>query len=152
MTNPLSSTEGTVLIDSTNEGLENKHRLLIVAHYCSPYKGSDWRVGWSRVVQAAQLFDVWALTSSESRDDIERYIEQHGPISNVTFVYQDAGTGSGLLSKLHLSNLYVNPFSYHSWQKNAYEIAKALHARHRFDLTHHVNLVGFREPGDLWRL
>jgi glycosyltransferase involved in cell wall biosynthesis len=124
----------------------------MVAHYCSPYRGSDWWVGWGRVVQAAENFQVWVITSTRSRDDIERYLAQNGPIANLAFIYLGAEATVGLMSKLPVSYLYVNPFAYGTWQKKAGMLAKELHREHRFDLTHHVNLIGFREPGSLWEL
>jgi glycosyltransferase involved in cell wall biosynthesis len=41
---------------------------------------------------------------------------------------------------------------YHAWQKAAYRAARQLHAERPFDLAHHLNITGFREPGYLWRL
>ena len=127
-------------------------KLLMVAHYCSPDKGSDWWVGWSRALQAAEHFRVWVVTSTQSRPDIERFIERNGPIPNLTFVYQGLDPAGRLFSRIPVSFLYVNPFSYGSWQKQAAKLAKRLHSEHCFDLTHHVNLLGFREPGTLWEL
>ena len=124
----------------------------MVAYYCSPYKGSDWRVGWGRALQAADSFDVWVITSIESRQDIERYLEQNGSIPNLTFVYEELGPMGQLLSRIPISYFYTNPFSYRTWLKKIYGIARSLHARHKFDLTHHVNLIGFREPGHLWQM
>jgi glycosyltransferase involved in cell wall biosynthesis len=124
----------------------------MVAYYCSPYKGSDWRVGWGRALHASERFDVCVITSLQSRSDIERYLEENGPLPNLTFVYEELGRIGRLLAKIPVSYFYTNPFSYRSWQKQVYRRAKALHARNGFDLTHQVNLIGYREPGDLWRL
>ena len=126
-------------------------KILMVAFYCSPFKGSDWRVGWGRALQAAQSFRVLVITSEESRADIERYLGENGPIPNLRFVFlgEDKGLSFG---KLRLSYLYVNPFSYRKWQRKAYRLAKELHSTQGFDLTHQVNLIGFREPGELWKL
>jgi glycosyltransferase involved in cell wall biosynthesis len=41
---------------------------------------------------------------------------------------------------------------YNLWHRRAYQIARNLHQRMRFDLVHQLNLCGFREPGYLWKL
>ena len=67
-------------------------------------------------------------------------------------MYEELGPMGRLLSRIPISYFYTNPFSYRTWLKKTYGIARSLHARHKFDLTHHVNLIGFREPGHLWQM
>jgi glycosyltransferase involved in cell wall biosynthesis len=43
-------------------------------------------------------------------------------------------------------------WSYRQWQKDAFTLAQRLHAQVGFDVAHQLNMVGFREPGYLWRL
>src|ERR1700751_1525634 len=74
-------------------------KILMIAHYCSPYKGSDWGVGWGRAVHAARHCRVWVITSEQSRTDIERYIQRHGPVPNLTFIYQGINGMGRLLHK-----------------------------------------------------
>src|SRR3546814_6341681 len=38
------------------------------------------------------------------------------------------------------------------WQKAAFDLARDLHARHRFDLVHHVSWGTVNAPPALWRL
>lgn len=123
----------------------------MVAFYCSPFKGSDWRVGWGRAIHAAKSFEVVVITSEESRADIERYVLQNGPIPNLKFVYLGEVT-RWPFNKFRFPYLYTNPLSYKNWQRRAYALTKELHSIERFDLTHQVNLIGFREPGELWKL
>lgn len=126
--------------------------ILIAAYYCSPSRGSDWRVGWSRAIQAAWLFEqVVLLTSEASRADIDAYFQDHALISNLAFEYLPNVSGN-LLARLPKAFLYVNPFGYAAWQEKALEAASTLHQRYCFDLVHQVNLIGYREPGKLHRL
>ncbi len=126
--------------------------ILISAYYCSPSKGSDWRVGWGRALQAARQFEqAVVLTSELSRADIEGYFLSHDPLPNLKFEYV-AEVAGNLLAQLPKANLYINPFHYAAWQDRAAEAAAALHQRYRFDLVHQVNLIGYREPGKLRRL
>ena len=126
--------------------------ILIAAYYCSPSRGSDWRVGWSRAIQAAWSFkQVVVLTSEASRADIDTYFQDHAPIPNLAFEYLANASGN-LLARLPKGVLYVNPFGYAAWQEKAVEVASALHQRYCFDLVHQVNLIGYREAGKLHRL
>ena len=43
-------------------------------------------------------------------------------------------------------------FLYRYWQWRAYRLGRALDAQVNFDLVHHVNGTGFREPGYLWKI
>jgi glycosyltransferase involved in cell wall biosynthesis len=131
--------------------LPSRPKILMSAYYCSPYKGSDWRVGWGRAIGAAQQFNVVVITSELSRGDISRYESEHGPLRNPRFVFV-AEDRSSFLRKIQIPYLYIDPFSYGTWQHRAYKVAKELHRAYAFDLIHQVNLIGFREPGELWRL
>jgi glycosyltransferase involved in cell wall biosynthesis len=46
----------------------------------------------------------------------------------------------------------VGYVSYNLWQRRAFRVAQKLHAEIGFDLVHHVTIIGFREPGYLWKL
>jgi len=41
---------------------------------------------------------------------------------------------------------------YRKWQKKALHIAEEIMATHRIDILHQLNMVGFREPGFLWKI
>jgi glycosyltransferase involved in cell wall biosynthesis len=41
---------------------------------------------------------------------------------------------------------------YRKWQKNAFQLAKELNAKENFDIVHQLNMVGYREPGYLWKI
>jgi glycosyltransferase involved in cell wall biosynthesis len=42
--------------------------------------------------------------------------------------------------------------SYRQWQRDAFLKARELHREIGFDLVHQLNMIGFREPGFLWKL
>jgi glycosyltransferase involved in cell wall biosynthesis len=41
---------------------------------------------------------------------------------------------------------------YNCWQKSAFKMAEKLHNTKKFDLVYQLNMIGFREPGYLWKL
>ncbi|MCU1261953.1 MAG: glycosyl transferase group 1 [Bryobacterales bacterium] len=124
----------------------------MVSYYCSPFRGSDWGAGWGRAVEAARQFDVTVITSERSRHDVETYLRERGEIQNLRFVYLDSSRMEKILEKVPASFLYANPFSYARWQKRVARAALKLHAADPFDLAHQVNLIGFRQPGYLYKL
>lgn len=126
-------------------------RVLLAAAACNPYKGSDFRVGWGRVQEAANYFDTWVICREEDREDIRRFQDEHGAPSGLHFGFVEEGRLERYL-KLRPPLFYTNFFSYHLWQRRAYKLAARLHQKMRFDLTHQVTLVGYREPGYLWKL
>ena len=41
---------------------------------------------------------------------------------------------------------------YHLWHRRAFKLAERLHREQNFELIHQVCIIGFREPGYLWKL
>lgn len=124
-------------------------RLLLAAFSCRPGFGSEPGVGWNRALQAAERFDCWVLCDEQlNRDAIRRYLDQHGPVAGLEFVFVPSSRLEGLLRCLP----GVCFAAYNLWQRRVLRIARRLHAELHFELTHQVNLCTFREPGYLWKL
>lgn len=136
-------------------------RVLISAQAVSPVRGSEPGVGWNLISRLAAWHDVTVLCSPIShgeqeqffREEVQKYVEEHGSRPGLTFQFVDPP----LLCKwfqyetgVRRRTLYY--LGYKSWQKKAYMIAKRLHAQRPFELVHHLNLTGYREPGYLWKL
>ena len=109
-------------------------------------------MGWNRALQAARDFDTWVITEdATSGSAIRKYLQEHGPIPGLEFVY---------VAKLP----WIKPLAYRLglfyapmallrwWHLDAYRAARRLHAELRFDLVHQVNFMTYREPGYLWKL
>ena len=124
-------------------------RLLLLAHYCHPEMGSEPGIGWNRAIQAAREYPTWVLCDEAfNRAGIEQYLNSHGPIENLHFVFVPSGRWEKLLRRLP-GTYYLRQ---NLWHRRAYKIAQRLHEKLRFDLVHQVNMIGFREPGYLWKL
>jgi glycosyltransferase involved in cell wall biosynthesis len=124
-------------------------KVLVSAFAFSPVKGSEFGVGWDYVRAVALKHKVWVITRSIEREETEEYMRHHaGELRNVSVHY------------VPLKNRTINiPFReivygliYRNWQQRAYRLARALDAEVDFDLIHHLNGIGFREPGYLWKL
>jgi len=116
-------------------------KLLISAYACEPGRGSEAGVGWNCVLQAARFHDVWVLTRKNNRGPIEAALET-AALDNVHFAYFDLPPWSRFWKRgtrgLHLY--------YYLWQIGAYLLARGLHRRVSFDLTHHVTFVNYWLP------
>jgi glycosyltransferase involved in cell wall biosynthesis len=132
-----------------NELPFNGRRLLLLAHSCNPEIGSEPGLGWNRALQAAKVLPTWVICDEAyNRAAIERYIGRNGPIPNLEFVYVPPSRTEEFLQRF--PGMFYP--SYNLWHRRAFQIARQLHNRLRFDLIHQLNLCGFREPGYLWKL
>jgi glycosyltransferase involved in cell wall biosynthesis len=153
---------GTKLVDvgALAPASPRRRRVLVSAYAVSPVRGSEPGMGWNICLRLARHHDVTVLCSSEVppkaedfRGEVEQYLRQHGPVPGLTFHFVEPPLASYLLqreSPLLRRTLYYA--GYRAWQRAAFRAAKAMHAAEPFDLVHQLNITGFREPGDLWRL
>ncbi len=124
-------------------------RLLMMAYCCSPYHGSEPGVGWNFAVQAARHCDTWVICEQHKfMPHIRRYLDAHGEVPGLRFVFVPERAWAAAAWRIP----GMGYLSYNLWQRRALRAARRLHAQVRFDLVHHVNILGFREPGYLWKL
>lgn len=124
-------------------------KVLVSAFAVSPSRGSEYAVGWEWVKAIAGRHSVWVITREPEREEIEAYLRDHpGELTNVSFhfVPWHEPSYSGVL--LHV----VYRLRYVQWQKQCFAVARKLDAEVDFDIIHHLNTTGFREPGFLWKL
>lgn len=124
-------------------------KILVSCYACSPYKGSEPGMGWNFVRQIAMHHELHILVESKFKADLERYFGQHPEERANKHFYFIEKERHKLLRKLWPPSYY---WFYKSWQKRAYRKALELDARLDFDLIHQLNMVGYREPGYLWRM
>lgn len=126
-------------------------KILLMAYECSPYRGSEWAVGWGRLLQAARVAEVHVVTSESNHAALERARGEGLLPGGVAF--HTPAPDARLRRLERKPGLFAyNYVAYEHWQRLAFELARALHARERFDVVHQVNVVTFREPGYCWQL
>lgn len=130
--------------------MNTRLKVLISAYACSPYKGSEPGVGWGFVSALAQYHDLWVIVEAEKfRADIEHYLAENPQFSqSVRFIYLTKQRNR-LLRKIWPPSYY---WYYRRWHEDALVLAQTLHKEVGFDLVHQLTMVGFREPGYLWKL
>jgi glycosyltransferase involved in cell wall biosynthesis len=136
-------------------------RVLISAQAVSPFRGSEPGLGWNLVSRLAQWHDVTVLCSPNShssdeqayRNEVETYFAQRGRIHGLTIHFIQAPLLCHLFQyETGIRRRTVYYIGYNAWQRKVFKIASKLHAEQQFDIIHHLNITGYREPGYLWRL
>jgi len=124
-------------------------RVVLSAYSCCPDWGSEPGVGWGRATHLAQYCDVWVLTEPDGMQPrIDAYLQRHGPIPNLEFVFIPHTPWELKLERQRLLR-YV---AYRRWLRRAVQVARRLHAQVHFDIAHHLTYNGFREPSYLYQL
>ena len=125
-------------------------KVLISAYACSPYKGSEPGVGWGFVSELAKHHDLWVIVEEEKfRADIEKYLAAHPDFGQRVRFYFIRKQRNRWLRKLWPPSYY---WYYRRWHHDAYRLSQQLHHEVGFDLAHQLTMVGFREPGYLWKI
>ncbi len=125
-------------------------KILVSAYACSPYQGSEPGVGWGFVQALAQRHELWVIVEEEKfRSDIQHYLERNPGFSDRVHFRFLRKKRNRLLRKIWPPSYY---WYYRRWQKDALQLAAGLHAEVGFDLVHQLTMVGYREPGYLWKL
>lgn len=126
------------------------HKILISCYACSPYKGSEPGMGWSFVKGISKFHDVHVIVEEEKwKTDINKYLDENPEFTKNLNFYFIRKKRNRKLRKIWPPSYY---YFYRQWQKEAFELAKNLHKEIIFDLVHQLNMVGFREPGYLWKM
>ena len=151
-------TELAVQPDSSITCRTTRRRILVSAFGVSPVRGSEPAGGWNLCVNLAAHHDVTVLCTPEVagenyREEIAQYLRENGPIPGLTFEFVERPRLSRLLQRERHSLLRALYYvGYASWQRAAFARARQLHAERPFDLIHHLNITGYREPGYLFKL
>ncbi|HVT89958.1 MAG TPA: glycosyltransferase [Tepidisphaeraceae bacterium] len=134
-----------------------RRRVLVSAIAVSPTRGSEAGIGWNIGSRLARHHDVTLMcvpgTTYPHRKEIEAYLKEHGLIPGLTMLFVEETPLYKFFDKT--SSSLLRPFyyvGYASWQRAAYRKVRELHAENPFELTHHLNILGYREPGYLWKL
>lgn len=131
-------------------------RVLLSAFGFSPYRGSEAAVGWNIARELAKLHDVTVITGAVrcGENDWLRYVAENGAVKGLTVEYVNPSIWVRLFDRIHrLPGCWAFYYlAYRLWQKQAYRRAKELTSEKPFDVVHQLNMIGYREPGYLWKL
>jgi len=141
---------------TSNESPE-RLRVLVSAYTISPVRGSEPAGAWQVIIRLAAHHDLTVLTSpncegADYRTETLTYLRQH-PIPGLKLHYVEPPyLAKKLMRPFGVFARMFYYFGYASWQRAALKAAQSLHENRPFDLTHQLNMTGYREPGYLWKL
>lgn len=124
--------------------------VLINAYAMAPNWGSEQGMGWNWTIQIAKYCKVFVITEGQWCDDIEEALKTLPQASNIKMYYNPV---SDKVRKMCWNQGdYRFYYYYDKWQKKTLEIARQIIAENKIDVIHQLNMVGFREPGQLWKI
>lgn len=142
------SNEGQALDIHPSANLE---WIIVSAHHCAPAMGSEHAVGWNLVSRLARKHPILLITQdNEYRAAVEAGVNALRLEGShiVAFYVQHRATTDGRKNNLRL--FYY--LTYVTYQRRVLALAKNLMKTYRVVASHHLTIVGFREPGFLWTL
>jgi glycosyltransferase involved in cell wall biosynthesis len=132
--------------------------VLVQAYACNPKYGSEEGVGWGWVTAVAEHHDLHVLTAAFHQADIEAALEdnpqlreriQFHYVPHRAWHYQPTPGWQYIEASLAKPIMHM---AYRSWQREAYRYAVNLSEATPFDLVHVITYVGFRFPGQYWKM
>ena len=130
--------------------MPKKLKILVSAYACSPNKGSEPGMGWNFVMGLANFHELHVIVEKRKWEQpILEYLKVYPELkANLRFYFIDK-TRNKRLRKIWPPSYY---WFYKIWQKKTYKLALELDKKENFDLIHQLNMVGYREPGYLWKI
>lgn len=124
--------------------------VLVNAYACAPFKGSEPGMGWNWIINMAKSCKLYIITEGEWKEDIERIVETLPEKENLSFYYHPVS--QNIREMCWNQGDWRFYYYYAKWQKEAYTIALDIMKHNKIDIVHQLNMVGFREPGYLWKI
>lgn len=126
-------------------------KVLINAYACRPNSGSEAGMAWNWIVGlVGYQVEAFVITEGEWRDEIQATLPQIPNHDLIHFYY--CPVTNKIREMCWNQGDYRFYYYYSKWQKRVLGIAENIVARHKIDIVHQLNMIGFREPGYLWRI
>lgn len=125
-------------------------KILVNAYACSPNMGSEPGMAWNWCVNLAKYCELHIITEGEFRDKIEAVLPTLPQGKNMHFYYNPV---SDEIRKMCWNQGDWRFYKYYrEWQWKTYIMAEEIIKQHHIDIVHQLNMIGFREPGYLWKI
>lgn len=124
--------------------------ILINAYACGPDRGSEPGMAWNWCCHLAKHCELHIITEGEFREDIERVLPTMEYGHNMHFYYLPV---SDKIRRMCWNQGDWRFYYYYAkWQKRALVEARRIIGSTHIDVIHQLNMIGFREPGRLWKI
>lgn len=124
--------------------------ILINAYACSPNMGSEPGMAWNWCANLAVHCELHIITEGEFRKQIEIEVARLPHGKNMHFYYIPVSEDIRRMCWNQGDWRFYK--HYKQWQWKTYLFAKELCKQRHIDVLHQLNMIGFREPGYLWKL
>ena len=112
--------------------------------------GSEPGMAWNWVSNLAKFCELYIITEGEFKEKIEDVVPTLEQGKNMHFYYNPV---SDEIRKMCWNQGDWRFYKYYKeWQWKTYLIAKDICLKQNIDVLHQLNMIGFREPGYLWKL
>ena len=112
--------------------------------------GSEPGMAWNWVSNLARFCELHIITEGEFREKIETVVPTLEQGGNMHFYYNPV---SEKIRKMCWNQGDWRFYKYYrEWQWKTYLMAKDICSKEQIDILHQLNMIGFREPGYLWKL
>ncbi len=138
-------------------------RVLINSYACCPNMGSEPGMGWNWIISLAKYCECFVISEGEFRPQVEQWLslnENEAIASRLHFYWLPIG-GNDAEKSARIRKMCWNQgdwrfyIYYRKWQQQAARKADEIIARQPtnipIQILHQLNMIGFREPGYLWR-
>lgn len=125
-------------------------KILINAYACSPDMGSEPGMAWNWCRHLAKHCELHIITEGEFKKKIEAVLPELSQSKNMHFYYNPVS--ENIRSMCWNQGDWRFYKYYKEWQWKTYLIGKRICEEKRIDVLHQLNMIGFREPGYLWKL
>lgn len=125
-------------------------KILINAYACSSGMGSEPGMAWNWCVNLAKYCELHIITEGEFRERIDASVSILPQGKNMHFYYNPM---SEEIRKMCWNQGDWRFYKYYrEWQWKTYLMARDICAKQHIDVLHQLNMIGFREPGYLWKI
>lgn len=124
--------------------------VLINAYACSPNWGSEPGMAWNWISNLASYCNLYVITEGEWKEEIEEAVRRHPHKEHLHFYYNPVP--EKVRKMCWNQGDWRFYWYYRKWQLKTLAIAKQICSEQRIDVLHQLNMIGFREPGYLWKI
>ena len=124
--------------------------VLVNAYACSPNMGSEPGMAWNWCVNLAKYCELHIITEGEFKDKIESELPKLSQGKNMHFYYNPVSADVRQMCWNQGDWRFYK--HYRKWQYQTYQMAQEIIKTNNIDILHQLNMIGFREPGYLWKI
>lgn len=125
-------------------------KILINAYALRPNFGSEGGAAWNWITGLASQYELFVITEGEWREEIEKAIQEDPNGGRIHIFFNPLP--ERVRRMCWNQGDYRFYFYYAEWQRKTLKIAREIISNNKINLIHQLNMIGFREPGYLWKI